>query len=244
MKSIWTALSVLAIANLLALGGVFGWLYKTGRLDARRVQETRQVFSETIAARQAREAEDVAKAEQAKKDAEEKGKFEKAPLTASQLLEHRIDLTELDRQRAERLRRDVDDLKAGLARQQQVLDKERAELFAERTAFEDMRKKIAQTEGSAQFKKALGALEAMKPEQSYSTIKTIIQEDAKEGMNKVVAYVNAMQDRPRSKLMTKIVEGDPKLAAELLERIRSRGTTPVPAVGGGAMAAAPPTPAQ
>lgn len=238
MKTIWAALSVLAVANMLALAGVIGWLYKSGRLDERRVQETRQVFSETIEARKAREAEEAAKAEQAAKDAAERAKFEKAPLTAGELLAQRIELTELDRQRRERLRRDIDDLKAGLARQQEVIDRGRAELEAERKTFEQMRKQLLETEGSAQFKKALGALEAMKPDQAFTTLQNILQEEPKDGMDKVVSYVNAMQDRPRSKLLAKIVESDPKLAATLLERIRSRGTVATSAVGGGTAAAA------
>lgn len=233
MKTIWTALSVLAVANMLALAGIIGWLYKSGRLDERRVQETRQVFSETIEARKAREAEEAAKAEQAEKEALERAKFEKAPLTASELLARRIELTELDRQRRERLRRDIDDLKAGLARQQEVIDRGRAELDLERKTFEQMRKQILETEGSAQFKKALGAFEAMKPEQALITLQNMLQDEGAAGMDKVVAYVNAMQDRPRSKLMAKIVESDPKLAATLLERIRSRGTVATSAVGGG-----------
>ncbi len=56
MKKIWTILSVLAMANLLALGAFAGWLRSTGRNDMGRVRQVRPMFSEPVTQQQARGA--------------------------------------------------------------------------------------------------------------------------------------------------------------------------------------------
>jgi hypothetical protein len=44
------------------------------------------------------------------------------------------------------------------------------------------------------------------------------------GTDQVVAYLNAMEDRTRTKIITEFQKQDPALAAELLERLRTRAT--------------------
>ena len=67
MKRVWTIISILAVANLLALGGFVGWLKTSGRLNKERMQQLRELFAPTIA-ESAKQAADVA----AKKSEEEK----------------------------------------------------------------------------------------------------------------------------------------------------------------------------
>jgi len=43
------------------------------------------------------------------------------------------------------------------------------------------------------------------------------------GPEPVVAYLNALQERARNKIMAEITANDPALAADLLERLRTRG---------------------
>ncbi len=254
MKMIWNALCVLALANLLAIGGFIFWLRSSDRLNVDRAREIRQLFTETLTARKAREAQDAETKVQAQKDEEEKAKFQKPPLTASEQLVARIEKTEMDRQREELLRRQVDDLKEVLGRQQAAIDKARQDLTSERAAFEEMRKKIRDFEGSAQFKKTMAVLEGLKPDKAYQMIKEIIAArpeapavsgptpngaataqapapDAQaptpgmaSGMDQAVSYLSAMQDRLRTKLFDQIVQDNPRLAADLLERLRTRGT--------------------
>jgi hypothetical protein len=252
MKLIWNALCVLAIANLLAIGGFVFWLRSTDRLNTDRAREVRQLFTETLAQRKAREDEEAARQVQAAREDQEKAKFQKPPLTASEQLVARIEKTEMDRQREELLRRQVDDLKDVLGRQQAAIDKAREELTAERTAFEAMRKKIRDFEGSAQFKKTMAVLEGLKPDKAYAMLKEIIAQrpvpvaesgpvaggaaavtpatqtpgipGATSGMDQAVSYLSAMQDRLRTKVFDQIVQDNPRLAADLLERLRTRGT--------------------
>lgn len=246
MKLIWNALCVLALANLLAIGGFVFWLRSSDRLNADRAREVRQMFSETLSARLAREAEAAQKQQQAVTEEQEKAKFQKPPLTASEQLVARIEKTEMDHQREELLRRQVDDLKGGLQRQQAAIDRAREELTAERIAFESMRKKIRDFEGSAQFKKTMAVLEGLKPDKGYALLKEIIAQSAPgpsgpgevvaaagepagpvtaaSGMDQAVSYLSSMQDRLRTKLFDQVVQDNPRLAADLLERLRTRGT--------------------
>ncbi len=48
MKRIWTIISILALANVLAIGGFVGWLQTSGRLNKDRMQRLRELFAPTI----------------------------------------------------------------------------------------------------------------------------------------------------------------------------------------------------
>ena len=42
-------------------------------------------------------------------------------------------------------------------------------------------------------------------------------------VDQVVSYLNAMQERTRTKIIDEFIKSDPKMATDLLERIRTRG---------------------
>jgi hypothetical protein len=44
------------------------------------------------------------------------------------------------------------------------------------------------------------------------------------GTQQVLAYIDAMDDKIRTAILNEIIKEDPKLAAELLEALRVRGT--------------------
>lgn len=261
MKSLWTALSVIAIANILALGGLVGWLKATDRLNLERVNKVREVFTTTtaedkVAAEQA-EAKKVADA----KAAEEAVKAARPPVTAIEQMVAKDLLSEKDRQDVNRLAKEVEILRTSLVRERAELDRIRAQLETDRASFLAMRKKIKEQEGTAQFQKALGVLQAMKPDQATTTLAELLKLPApvappsatgetpsagplvangqkvnpgaapaaagpafsQDGMDLVVGYLNAMEDRTRSRIMGQFVQTDPALAGELLERLRTRG---------------------
>lgn len=97
MKGILTGLCVLAIANLLAIGGLLGWLKFTDRLDADRVR--RSARCSRISPTKAKAVEEAAKAEVDKKVAIEKAKHARPPLTAEQQLTVRLQASEAEQQR-------------------------------------------------------------------------------------------------------------------------------------------------
>lgn len=224
MKTLLTAIGVIAVANLIALMGFAGWLAGTGRIDRARLEKVREMFSETVASQTARESAEAAKAESDQKAAEQAKKDARPPITASELLNARVEATEIDRQRAERLRREIADLQRSLAEREAQINKRVATLEKDQAAFEKMRTQIAATEASAQFKKTLSTLEGLKPAEAKKTLKEVLGADPVKGADQVVSYLNAMEDRARTKVVAEFIKEDPKLAADLLERLRMRGT--------------------
>lgn len=220
MKAIWTILSVLAVANLLALGALVGWLRTSDRLDVTRVREVRKLLSETVSARKAREDEAAARATADEKAAAEKAKEGQPPVGAADALSLKLAQGKADQERLDSLKREVQILRDTLQRDRVQLDAEKATLKKEREDFERARKVVAETEGNAQFKKALATLEGLKPDKAKTTLQNLI--DQKQ-VDQVVAYLNAMQERTRMKVLDEFVKSDPKVATDLLERLRTRG---------------------
>ena len=62
MKALITGLIVIAVANLLAIGGFVGWLVQSDRLDMERVRELRQKVSVTLTQERADKAEQATRA--------------------------------------------------------------------------------------------------------------------------------------------------------------------------------------
>ncbi|KAA0216642.1 MAG: hypothetical protein DYG94_08990 [Leptolyngbya sp. PLA3] len=219
MKRIWTVLSVLALANVVALGGFAGWLAQTGRLSIERLRQVREMFSETVAMEQSRldaEAQALADAEKAKSK-----ELSGSARSASELVAMRLNATEVDLQRIERLRREVEDLQRMLQRDQASLDEQVVSFRKERDAFNAMRDRMREIEGGVQFKKSLAVLEGVRATEARDMLGTLLQEGSKE---QVVSYLNAMDERARAKVLTEFIKaGQPDVAAELLESLRTRG---------------------
>src|SRR6185295_11464722 len=90
MKKIWTGLSVIAVANLLALAGFAGWLVKSDRLDMDRIRHMRVELAKTITQQKTEEDAAKAKAEEEHKQAEAARLAAKPPLTATERLSARV----------------------------------------------------------------------------------------------------------------------------------------------------------
>jgi hypothetical protein len=220
VRTIWTILSVLAVANLLALGAFVAWLGGTDRLDASRVREVRAVFSQTLTQKQVDEAAAKAKEEADLKAAADKAKSELPPVTAADTLAIKLEQSKADTERMEALRREVRILQETLRRERQALEDDKLALKKEREEFERARTVVAETEGNAQFKKTLATYEGLKADQAKLALQELI--DRKE-VDQVVAYLNAMQERTRTKIINEFISADPKVATDLLERLRMRG---------------------
>ena len=218
MKGVWILISTLALANFLAMVGLVGWLKATDRLDASRVATVREMFATTVSEERA-----AADAAQAAEDAAARRQEEAAiagtpPLSASEAMGTERVQSEQQRQHVERLRREVEDLQRSLARERDELDDQWGQLRAERAAFQAMREQLAALEGSAQFERALLLYESLKPEQTQALMQELITAG---NIDQVVSYLNAMQTRTASKVLAEFE--DPRVAADLLERLRTRG---------------------
>lgn len=224
MRTLWLIVSTLALAHVLAIGGVIGWLAWSDRLDRARIERVREVFAPTLAEERARAAEAAAAARAAEQAAAEAAKASGPLLTAAQRLSVREEEQEVDRQRLERLKREVSDLQAAMQREREIVEEERRLLVAERAEFEAMRARLEEIEGGEQFKKALRVLAGLKPDDAKAALMELVRrDDAGTGTEQVVSYLNALPDRTRTKVMAEFLADDPKLAADLLERLRTRG---------------------
>ncbi len=218
MKLVWTIVSVMAVANLLGVGAFLGWLGATGRLNGERISEVREMLRETVAQQKEREKK-AAEAEEAKRlAADEEARKKEAPLTASESLQIAGQSDELRRQALERMRRESEDLRRTLTRERDEVDRALARLGEERAAFEAMRAQIAEVEGSEQFEKALRLYETLKPDQAKAAFQALIDRGE---IDQVVSYLNSMQGRSASKVLAEFT--DASVAADLLERLRTRG---------------------
>jgi hypothetical protein len=258
MKGILTGLCVLAIANLLAIGGFVGWLKFTDRLDADRVRKIREVLAPTIADEKAKAAEEAAKAEVDKKVAIEKAKHARPPLTAEQQLTVRLQASEAEQQRTARLRSEAEALQAGLIQERQKIEAAADAYKKQKADFERTQKETQELVGSAQFKKAVSVLAGLKASEAKAALMPIMSGQAltveppapkpgnapvlqtngsgaitppaapttgrnEKGMLQTVAYLDALDERLRNKIMAEFVKDDPTLAAVLLERLRTHG---------------------
>ncbi len=234
MKAIWNILAVMAIVNLLALVGGIAWLKSTDRLSKDRITAVRAAFVKTVAEEQAEKAaaEDDAKRKSAEKAQAEK--MAQPPITASEkIAEQRLQ----EDQRLQvllRQQQELENLRSGLMAQVAKLEEREKKLESDKKAFAVERKKIADTDGEKQFQVALSTLEGQKAKDAEQVLKAMLDQKQTE---QVVAYLAKMEDGKRSKVMAEFVKDGPAMAADLLERLRTRGIV-VPPSGALAQATA------
>jgi len=228
MKTIWTIFCVLALANLLGMAGFVGWLVTSDRLNEDRARRVRELLTPTITEEKAKIATEEETAKVAAVNAKEEERMAGPPESATELLERNRASDDVAKQTALRLRREIEDLRRQMIGERAKIDDERKVFMAEKTAFEKMRENLAKTEGAEQFKQALGTLESQKAKDAQAVLQTML--DVKQ-QSQVVDYLAAMQERVRSKIMAEFVKSDPKLAGDLLERLRLHGVgvSPSPA---------------
>jgi hypothetical protein len=222
MKTLIRVVGVMAFVNLLALGGVAGWLATKGRVDRDRVLEMVGIFAETPEARDAR-------LEVARLEAEAAARPPPVSAGDIQTTEDRnlarVEVTMIDRERIERLQREVRDLQTQLRQQRQMLERDRARFEQEKADFQSMRDRLYAIDGAEYFRKSLEILNGMKPADIRPLFNTLIADDKTE---EVISYLSAFDERHRSRVITEFVKGgEVQLAADLLESLRTRGLEPV-----------------
>lgn len=222
MKKLIKAVVIVAILNLLAVLGAVGWLASSGRVSKDRILEATTLFGEDPVARAERlEAERLAALPVEVEETVDDGDIR----DTDQRNQARVEITQIDRERLERLQREVRDLQGQLRQQRLMLQRERAEFNEEKSEFEGMRQRLAELEGGKAFKSALGVLAGMKP----ADIKPVLTTMMGNGQNEeVIAYLAAFDERLRAKVVTEFVKGgENDVAANLLESLRTRGLIPV-----------------
>lgn len=226
MRSLWLIISTLALANLLAVGGFMLWLRSTDRINLERARQVREILAPTLAAEAQRKAEEAVKAEEQTKQAAEAAKVAVPPVPAGEQITERREQAELEMQQLLRQQQELSSLRLALMNQLRSIEEREQKLVADRKTLTDERAKIAEIEGATQFKTALTTLEAQKPRDAAKVLHTLIDQKETE---QVVAYLSKMDDRRRAAILTEFLKDDAPLAANLLERIRTRGVSAMPA---------------
>lgn len=220
MKNLWLIISALALANVLAVGGVVGWLAATDRLSRDRVHKIREMLAKPIAVEEQERLAAEAAAKQRAEDDARAIRLAAAPVPAAAQIAAERDEAELAHQRMLRRQREIDDLGAQLVRRQDDLDQRERALQQRIAAFEAEKQRYLEIEGAEQFRAALETLEGLKAKEAKALLGTMLEQGQGE---QVVAYLSRMDDRKRSAIVSEFAREQPSLAADLLERLRTRG---------------------
>jgi len=220
IRSTWLVISTIAVANLLALVGFFGWLVTSDRLNLDRAEAIREMIAPTLAEETARlkAEEDEQQAELAR--LEEQGELGGMPLSAADRLNILREVDEVSRQRFERMERETRDLQRQLRDELDAIATERRAFESMRDEFEVRRAEIAELEQSKQFKRAMQLYESSKPDVAANMFEELIAQDKE---HHVVSYLNAMKPMAARKVIEEFEGRDPALAARLLEGVRNYG---------------------
>jgi len=232
MKSLKKAVLVILALNLLAVLGGIGWIFSSGRVNKDRVLAMTQLFSEPVSVENARLASE-------KKAEEEALAAQEQPLPAMAFNSDernlvRVEMTQVDRARLERMKREVEDLQLTLRTERIKIAQDRDALAQEMAEFDAMRERLAGLEGTKQFKKALATLSGLSPKDAKAVLSALLGESPLTNgkYEEVISYLSAMEDRTRTSVLSEFIKaGEDALAADLLESVRLRGLETTTASG-------------
>lgn len=224
MKLLWSVVSFLAIAHLLAIAMFVTWLWQSNRLDAERLTTVRELFALTIPdAERAAEAEreaallelEEAVAEQRRRSPPLPSGLSVGQLAAIEEMEHRSRRS-LEQERAM--------FREQIVAAQVRVDEREARLREERERWEAFAAEQRERRESEQFEKAVRQYESVRPRQGKEMLMELI---ANGQMEQAVAYLDAMNDRSASRILGEFkTDAEIRLATELLEQLRTFGIPP------------------
>jgi hypothetical protein len=223
MRSLWQAISILAVLHLLLLIAVAGWLYGTERINRQRLERLRDVFALTIEQEKEKKAAEEAEAQKAAEEAERLARHAGlGPQSTAQRLAQTQIRDELMLRQMERTVAEINDLRNSLKLAQDRMEKEKAELLAARREVEQ---RLAELQGRFDdegFQKNIDLFERLPGKQ----VKEIFLDLAAKGQaDQVVAYLQAMQPRKAAGVLKEFkTEQEVALAVELTERLRAQGS--------------------
>lgn len=221
MKGTLRVITVLALANLLAVAVFAGWLVASGRVDRERLARVRDIFRNTVAAERAEDAR-LAAQEAAPETPPVDGKLRlELPMAgleevaASSRIEDRAQLAA--RSLVEQQRRLAADLEA---REAELAARE-AQFVERQRAWEESIAAGAERQTNEQFRKTVRLLESAPPRQAREWVLELVQTDR---VDLAVEFLDAMNPAKSSALLKAFrLEGDSKVATQLLDRLRTLG---------------------
>ncbi len=226
MKSLATAAIVLAFINLFGVVSFVGMLWATDRLDVARLRQIKDLLAETVPEQNRRLEADKAAQAEADKKAAEALKMSEPPEPAAEKIERQKMNDELARQNLERLRDELRQLRAEVDRRQAQIDTQKQQLADREKRFEQRKADVSKAAETEQFKAALAALEAQQPADGRKVLQALIDTGQ---IDQVITYLAAMAEKSRSRILGEFIKTDDRLAAQLLEQLRTRGVEAPPA---------------
>lgn len=215
MKSIWQAVSFLAVVHLLTLGLFGAWLWRSGRLDGSRVRQVREIFARTIAQEQS-EADLNEETEPALDD-EVVGR----QIASVDQLGMLTALQRQERQTARRLQDETDMLSRQFEAMNQQTELERDRFEAERQSWRDAIAAEWRRKNDEQFAQTVRLYESLPPKQAKAMLLVLMEQGAQK---QAVAYLDAMAPRTAGKILKELKAPEEiLLATELLEDLRRFG---------------------
>lgn len=230
MKTIWSVITILAIAHMLSLIGFIGYLAGTDRLNRDRIDAVRAIFVPTIAEDAASAAEEEASNEtgddadplllSTDSTAGESG--HERPGAGSEDRYKRLQtVDDLLRERQLRFEKDREHLKQTLEEENRKLQKGWDDLHAEQAAFQrelDRQRSLREDE---QFQKMVGILKGLSGKELKGKFDAFLADG---NMDLVIDVLDAFDSRTAQKVMKEYKSDEENaLAAELLRRLKDRG---------------------
>jgi Tfp pilus assembly protein PilE len=223
MRTLFTAIILVLVVNVLGIAALTGWLGATGRLSQDRVRAAVATFNHTIE----EEQQLIAEAEQADRDAqalaERALRMEQVaggPVTPEARLASIQTVDEKQRALIERQKVEAEALKRQLDAQQRLIEERIAELDRKQQAFDEAIAEQIEAMESEDFKEAIAMLEGIPPKQA----KAVMQEWLEGGdQEQVVAYLSAMEERKAAKVLKEFkLPNEVAQAAVLIEEVRQQ----------------------
>lgn len=224
MKALGWSLLILLLLHLFAAGGFVAWLGASGRFSQERLETIYETFELTLAQQQAREQEAAELEAQARQVAHKAARLEAVadgPITLRDRLALKEQADAIAIQRVERLQRATSDLRRQIERAKAMLTEQKAQLDAERAAFEAFVAQRTTRMHDEDFQQAVSLYEQLKPDQTKQMFQDLL---AQGQIEQVVAYLAAMQLRKSSAVLEQFeTDAEIQQATMLVEMLRQRG---------------------
>jgi len=220
MKTIGTAAVILAFANLLAIVCIVGFLHASDRLSIDRIKAIKEILTPTVPEDLAKVESEKGKSEQEAKAAADTVKMAIKPEPAADAVDSVKMADDIRQQQLMRLREEIRQLQAQQSTRQTELETARAALAAKEAQFQQRLAEMGKAAVDAQFKQALAALEAQEPADAKKVLQALIDTSQRE---QAISYLASMGSKSRAAVLTEFITADERLAAGLLEQLRTRG---------------------
>ncbi len=237
MKALGTALLLVLLINLLAVGGFVGWLVASDRVDRERVEAAVALFTPTLTESQQSEAESQAMAEQVAAEQTRLTRLAEVaagPRSLDQRLLANKATDDYVRELLNRLSAENAAIRSRLEQDRRLLEERHEELTQRETLFDDRVETRLGRMRDEDFTKAVAAFEQLKPKQGKAALEALLNSGQRD---EAIDYLATMQGRKSAAILREYK--DPQEAgrvAELIEALRRRtqdltedqsGTTPL-----------------